>query len=234
VVEHEFETHARQFNWALNNCDIQTKWTLRIDADERLTPALCHELENLMAQHADSDVNGVSMEADLVFLGKTMRHGGHNKRKLMLFKTGIGEIEDREIDEHTQLLHGTSVYCKEKFVHYDFKNLSNWIGKLNWYAARETRDYINYINGKSMDVQGDQAISATRRRKYGLYYKFPKFIRPWLLFCYNYIFRLGILDGRAGYVYNYMYHYWYRSLVDAMILEYETTGVIPAKSGALK
>ncbi len=41
---HEFETHAKQFNWALSNLSINTKWVLRIDADERLTPELNQEI----------------------------------------------------------------------------------------------------------------------------------------------------------------------------------------------
>lgn len=45
------------------------------------------------------------------------------------------------------------------------------------------------------------------------------FIRSWLLFVYNYVVKLGFLDGKEGFVYHYMYHRWYRTLVDAKILE---------------
>lgn len=55
--------------------------------------------------------------------------------------------------------------------------------------------------------------------KYEVYYKFPMFIRSWLLFFYYYVIKLGFLDGREGFVYHYMYHMWYRTLVDAKILE---------------
>ena len=92
VYPHEFENYARQFNWAIDNCDIRSKWTLRIDADERFTPELCCELEAIMAAHDWDDINGVVMEAWLYFMGRCMRHGCRNKRKLMLFKTGIGRI----------------------------------------------------------------------------------------------------------------------------------------------
>ena len=49
--EHKFENYARQFNWGLDNTEIQTKWTFRLDADERLTPALCKELDALITAH---------------------------------------------------------------------------------------------------------------------------------------------------------------------------------------
>lgn len=225
VYYHPFENYARQFNWGLDNTDIATKWTFRLDADERLTPALCDELRQIIKEHSDDDVNGVTMEASLYFMGKIMKHGGPQKRKLMMFKTGIGRVEDRKMDEHTVLSHGTAVTCKEKFIHYDFKDLTFWINKLNWYATREMQDYYDYINGKSAQINAeDKTISAVRNKKFGIYYKFPLFIRCWLMFIYTYIFQLGFLDGKEGFIYHWMYHRWYRTLVDAKILEQRLTG----------
>jgi len=222
VLEHPFETYAVQFNWALDHGDIQTKWALRLDADERLTPALCEELAALTAQHDQDDVNGVIMEAWLYFMGKRLEHGPHRKRKLMLFKTGIGRIENRKMDEHTVLSCGTAVCAKERFIHYDFKNLDHWINKMNWYATREVQDYYDFISGKDAQIHAaDAVISNIRKKKFGFYYKMPMFLRCWMLFVYNYIFRLGFLNGKEGFVYSFMYHLWYRSLVDAKILEQE-------------
>lgn len=235
VYVHEFENYARQFNWALDNTNITTKWTFRLDADERLTPALCKELEDLANEHANDDVNGIVMESWLYFLGKKIRFGCHNKRKLMMFKTGFGRIEDRKMDEHTILSHGKSVNAKNRFIHYDFKNMTHWINKMNWYATREMQDYFEFKNGANCDIEGnDKVTSKIRKKKFGLYYKFPMFFRCWLLFIYNYIFRLGFLDGKAGFIYNYMYHRWYRTLVDTKIYEQKKFPKEFEKTGALK
>lgn len=221
VMFHPFENYAKQFNWALDNAKINTKWSFRLDADERLTPDLCDELSKIMKKHDSDDVNGVTMEAWLYFMGKKIRFGGHQKRKLMLFKTGIGRIEDRQMDEHTILSRGTSISSKNRFIHYDFKSMTQWIEKLNWYATRETMDYFDYLNGRNSSISSkdDKKISRLRGKKFKIYYKFPKFLRCWLLFIYYYIFALGFLDGRRGFVYHWMYHKWYRTLVDAKILE---------------
>lgn len=110
--EHPFENYARQFNWALDNTNITTKWTFRLDADERLTSELKIELSGLVQKYeSDDEVNGFTMEAWLYFLGHKIKHGCHTKRKLMMFKTGIGRIEDRKMDEHTILSHGRSVFA---------------------------------------------------------------------------------------------------------------------------
>lgn len=235
VYQHKFENYARQFNWALDNTNIDTKWTFRLDADERLTPELCKELEILVKENDQTDVNGVTMEAWLYFMGRKIKHGCHNKRKLMLFKTGIGRVEDRKMDEHTVLSRGTSVYAKNRFIHYDFKDLTHWINKMNWYATREMQDYYEFMDGKSAELTAeDQVISANRKKKYGFYYRFPMFLRSWLLFLYYYIFRLGFLDGKEGFVYHYMYHRWYRTLVDAKILEQSISRKPFEETGDLK
>lgn len=220
VMIHSFENYARQFNWALDHGNIDTKWTFRLDADERLTIELCEELEQLTRVHENDDVNGIVMEAWLYFMGRKIKYGCPNKRKLMLFKTGIGRIEDRKMDEHTVLKYGVSVCAKNRFIHYDFKDMTHWIHKMNWYATREMQDYFEYVEGKTQDIkEDDDTIALTRKRKFGIYYKFPMFIRAWFLFVYNYVFKLGFLDGKEGFVYHYMYHRWYRTLVDSKILE---------------
>ena len=235
IYFHEFENYARQFNWAIDNTNITTKWTFRLDADERLTPELCDELEQLALVHEHDDVNGIVMESWLYFLGKKIKHGCHNKRKIMMFKTGTGRIEDRKMDEHTILSCGTTVAAKNRFIHYDFKDMTHWINKMNWYATREMQDYFDFKNGASYEIDGNDAVTAKiRKRKFGFYYKLPLFVRSWLLFIYNYIFRLGFLDGKEGFIYNYMYHRWYRTLVDSKIYEQMKFPKEFEKTGALK
>ena len=72
-----------------------------------------------------------------------------------------------------------------------------------------------------------------RKKKFTVYYRAPMFFRAWLWFVYNYIFRLGFLDGREGYLYHYFESYWYRFLVDAKIYEYRKTGKMDSDLRAL-
>lgn len=232
IYQHKFENYAKQFNWGLNNTDINTKWTMRLDADERLTENLCQELLQVMEEHDKDNVNGVIMEADLYFMDHLIKHGGHKKRKLMFFKTGIGYIEDRKMDEHTLLKDGESIIARNRFIHYDYKNLTTFINKMNWYATREMQDYFEYNSTKG-EFQ-DSVIASTRKKKFGFYYKLPLFFRSWLLFIYNYIFKLGFLDGKEGFIYHYMYQRWYRTLVDAKIYEQMKYNVEFEETGDLK
>jgi len=235
VYVHPFENYARQFNWGIDNLNLTTKWLLRLDADECFTPALCEKLERLLAAHADDDVNGFMMEANFFFLGRHIRHGGPKKRKVMIVRVGHGRIEDRRMDEHTLVDSGRVLELTDRFDHYDFKNIDAFVSKLNWYATREMQDYFEHLQGISTSASalGDNAISSTRKKKFGFYYRLPLFLRPFLLFIYNYFFRLGFLDGKEGFIYHWLYQRFYRTLVDAKIYEqlknprpFEATGAL--------
>ena len=234
VLTHTFSYYAEQFNWGIENGSIDTQWILRLDADERFTPAVCAHCERLLAEHGDDDVNGIVIESDFFFLGRLMKHGGSKKRKIMLFRRGHGCIEDRKRDAHTILFDGRTVAISERFLHYDFKDLTSYVNKYNWYATREMLDYLAYAEGAAFDVNTDEKLRRHRKKKFTIYYRAPMFLRAWLWFMYNYYFRLGFLDGREGYLYHYFESYWYRFLVDAKLFEYRQTGKLPDKLTALK
>jgi len=224
VYFHEFEYYAKQFNWGIDNTDIDTEWIIRLDADERFTKELCEEVEKLIFENKDKPMNGIAMEADFFFLNRCMKHGPRNKRKMMMFKKNCGRIEDRRRDAHSVISEGFSVSTINRFLHYDFKNLDSYIKRYNWYATREMQDYIDFTNGAATDIKTDKAILKQRKKKFGFYYKMPRYFRAWMWFVYNYIFRCGFLDGKEGLVFCFLECYWYRFLVDAKIFEYEKCG----------
>lgn len=218
VYSHPFENYARQFNWGIDNTGIDTMWSLRLDADERFTPELCQKLEEEMKCHENDDVNGFVLEAWMIFMGKRLIHGGGQKKKLMVFKTGIGRIEDRKMDEHTLLSSGTAIEIKEKFLHYDFKDLTTYINKLNWYATREMQDYYEGAFPEKKFNASNAKIASTRNKK-TKYYKLPLFWRCLANFLYSYFIKGHFLNGKEGFIYSFLYHLYYRMLVDMKIYE---------------
>lgn len=137
----------------------------------------------------------------------------------MVFKTGIGRIEDRKMDEHTILSSGKELAIEEKFLHYDFKDLDTYVKKLNWYATREMQDYFEDRFTEAESLKGsDERIRSTRAKK-AKYYKAPMFLRCWLFFFYMYFVKGNCRNGREGRIYSFLYHLYYRLLVDAKIYE---------------
>ena len=220
IYQHPFENYGKQFQWAMDHTDIDTEWIFRFDADERLTPDSARELIRLCTENADTDVNGIIFTLEVVFLGRKLKHGGtYPFKKLCIFKRGMAYMEERSMDEQLVLTAGRSVEMKCVSEHHDFRDLTFWINKHNWYATRAAKDYFDF-KGKEDTYQNLDFPSKIRRIiKYKIYYKLPMRFRCWLYFIYRYVFRLGFLDGKEGFFYAFFQAYWYRLLVDAKIYE---------------
>ena len=226
VYQHEFINYSKQFLYGLNETGIDTTWVLRIDADERLTEASRAEVESLCETNMDTDVNGIILRFEVTFLGKKLRHGGiYPFRKLLVFKRGIGTIEDRYMDEHIVISEGRTVEVKNDSEHHDFKDLAYFIQKHNWYSSREVLDYIQNTELQNEDGKAlNHKAGVKRWIKFHIYYKLPMGMRAHLYYWYRYYIKLGFLDGKEGKIYAFMQAYWYRYLVDAKIYEYQKTG----------
>ncbi len=128
VIEHRpFVNYATQFNWGLNNTHIKTKWVLRLDADEQVTPGLASEIEQMLTIHDSDDINGFEFKCRIIFMGKWIKHGGTYPLIIpRLFRYGYGKVEMRKMDEHT-LIEGKVLRLSHDLVHYDFKGLHEWM-----------------------------------------------------------------------------------------------------------
>ncbi len=220
VVTHEpFLDYAKQFNWAIDNLNIQTTWVFRLDADEVVTPELRKELEEKLAQHHDDDVTGLMMRYKVSFLGRYLKHGGfYPFLKITIFKYGKGRFEDRAMGEHIVLSEGRCIDLKNDAIHYAFKSIDQYVLKHNWYATREVQDYFDVRSGRE-NAQLDGQPEKAKKLRDGLYYRLPMFLRAKLFFWYRYYLRLGFLDGTPGYIFAFLQAYWYSNLVDAKIYE---------------
>lgn len=224
VYSHEFINYAKQFLYGLNEMNICTTWVLRIDADERLTKESAAEIEELCRIHQSTEVNGLILRFEVNFMGRKLRHGGiYPFRKLLVFKRGIGTMEDRNMDEHIVLSEGRAIEVKYDSEHHDYKDLTYWIQKHNGYASREAMDYFEYK--KHGDAEQDEGLKGTARLKrwikFHIYYRLPMGMRAYLYYLYRYYIKLGFLDGKEGKIFAFLQAYWYRFLVDAKIYEVE-------------
>lgn len=223
VLQHAFVNQAVQFNWALENCDIQTDWVLRIDADEYIDNKNNLDLRRKLSELPE-DITGLIISRKIVFMGKALMHGGwYPKWNLRIFRTGIGTCENRWMDEHIVLSEGRAEQLQLDFVDDNLNDLSWWTTKHNNYAGREAVDYFLSL----MSLQENSGVEAKlfgneAERKRWLkkkYLNFPLFVRPLFNFIYRYFFLLGFLDGKEGLMWHFLQGFWYRFLVDAKIWE---------------
>jgi len=224
IYQHAFETHARQFDWAVQNANIQTEWVLRLDADERISPGLKEELlANLPG--IDKSITGIYVRRKVFFMGKWIRHGGYYPLWLLrIYRPGYAKIEDRFMDEHIVLLRGMALALRNDLEERNQKGLTEWIVKHNDYAAREAVDTVNFTAKDLINTSLQASFfgrQALRKRwlKNNIYLRLPLFIRPLLYFAYRYFLLLGFLDGKEGLIFHFLHGFWYRFLVDAKIYE---------------
>jgi glycosyltransferase involved in cell wall biosynthesis len=229
VVEHPFENHAAQFNWALENVSLNTEWVMKVDADEEFTEELADEIEEKL-DNLPEDINGVVLRRRVYFMGRWLKHGGKYPELLLrIFRVGHGMSEMKMMDEHLVITDGKTITFKNDFSDKNNKSLEWWISKHNWYSNKEVLDYQMNLEAKSSKNQDEDTKASFQAKvkrfikNYG-YYSLPKFLRAHLYFFYRYYILLGFLDGTEGKIYTFLQAYWYRFLVDSKIFECEKSG----------
>ena len=223
ILQNKWVNYATQFNWGLKNAPIKTEWIIRLDADELLLPELIEELRQKMPT-LDECVTGITLKRRHIFLGKWMKRGTYPVKLLRIFKNGKAICEERFMDEHIQLLEGTSVEMEYDFVDHNLNNISWWANKHVGYSIREAVDLLDIeldLTGSAATDEGrninEQAQS--KRMKKHKYARQPLFWRSFAYFCYRYFFKLGFLEGKEGFLWHFLQGWWYRTLVDAKIYE---------------
>lgn len=239
VYEHKFENHAAQFNWALENIDLNTVWVAKVDADEEFTPELVQEI-NEKLDNLPVNISGVILRRRVYFMGRWLKHGGKYPELLLrIFRVGHGMSEMKMMDEHLIITDGETVQFKYDFSDNNNKSLEWWTSKHNWYSNKEVLDQqMKDDEHNAEESIGETATSFQAKvkrfiKKHG-YYSLPKFFRAHLYFIYRYYFRLGFLDGREGKIYTFLQAYWYRFLVDAKLYECEKKDIRMKPQGDLK
>ncbi len=218
--ENAWINHAEQFNWALDNCKIETNWVLRMDADEYLLPNLETEILTKL-DTLDVTINGVEIYLKRFFLNKTMKRGLGKIKMMRLFRKGKARVENRWMDEHIELLEGQSIVFNGEFADDNLNTIGWWTTKHNGYSICEAIDLLdvefNLLNTAKSSNISEQAL---KKRKLKLkYIKSPLFLRSFGYFIYRYIFKFGFLDGKEGFLWHFLQGWWYRTLVDVKIYE---------------
>ena len=217
VVQHEWPgNQAAQFNWFIDNHEIASDWILRLDADEYLSGEAVKEITETLPS-LPQDVTGCVMKRDIIFLGRRIKHGKLKTIKLLrIWRTGKGRIENREMDEHAILTEGRSIELKNWFFDDNLNGIDAWIRKHIDYANRESKSQL--LN-EATTTEASATDMGARNKQKSRYYSLPKFWRGFMFFVLRYILLGGFLDGKQGFVWNFMQCWWYRTLVDVKIEE---------------
>lgn len=223
-------SHSTQVNWALDQLSLlphaneKSKWVMRIDADEILTPELVAQIEQTLPNVPD-EIHGISCIRKMVFQGKLIRFGGVGSNRVMrIFRHGFGQSESRWMDEHIKI-EGKTIALSGAMIDDNLRSLAWWIEKHNGYSSREAVDLLNlqYQFSAQNSVASlsleNSSIGLKRWIKENVYAKLPGGARSLAYFMWRYIFMLGFLDGARGTQFHFFQALWYRYLVDCKVAE---------------
>lgn len=174
VIQHPFKNYTAQKAYALEKAS--NDWIIFVDADEVVTSPLQNEIIDT--------VNGPKEHAAYWFRRKFMfqdtrlRYSGwQTDKNYRLFRKSKVKFSEKRIVHETLEVNGTSGILKEKLTHYCYRNFNNYKGKMLCYGR----------------LKAKEAIVQNKRFSFGLL-----LFKPTYKFMYNYIVRLGMLDGMKG------------------------------------
>jgi glycosyltransferase involved in cell wall biosynthesis len=220
VVVHPFDTHARQWAWALGTQPIRTDWVLALDADQRVTPQLAAAIAAATADPTAAAVTGYFLARRQVFRGRWIRHGGYYPKYLLkLFRKDAVALDETDLVDHHFSVNGPTRRLTGDLVE-DNRNeaaIFDWVAKHNRYARLQAREELQRSSARSVRWFGNPDERTGRLKQ--LWARLPLYVRPTLYFLYRYFVRLGFLDGKEGLIFHFMQAFWYRLLVDINIDE---------------
>src|SRR4051812_43458995 len=180
VFSRPFDTHGKQWAFAVTQTDISTAWVLRLDADYFVTPELRNEISRL---DPSAPVSAYKIAFDYAVCGQRLRASLY-PANTVLFRAGRATPVDRG---HTEIwtIQGAVAELKERILHDDRKRVADWIMAQGRYV---TREYSH--------LRAAQQLRLTDK------IRLRPPLMPLLSFLYSFFFKGLFLDGRAGLFYS--------------------------------
>ena len=189
--------YAGSKNSAIARCT--GTWILSLDADEELSPELQRQIRTLLPTNPPVDAYYIRRRN--LFLGRWIKHGGfYPDAKLRLFRrkaanfTTPPQFEDRPVHE-TIVFDGEASTLDYDIIHHVYPTIETCIEHMDRYSSL----------GSGLLVQSGRVSRSLPA------FVANVFVIPRLTFLWNYLFRLGFLDGREGlllHLYHAMYTSW--------------------------
>ena len=176
VYQREWPGYIDQKNFALSKA--KNDWILSVDADEEISQSLQYEIKREIEKQDAKD--GYRIPRRSFYQGRWIKHSGfYPDRQLRLFRRNKGYWVGKRVHERVHV-NGEIGLLKKDLLHYPYKGT---------------------ISGQVQTVDKFSSLLAENRFQEGERYSlFLLLLRPPIKFIEVYFFRLGLLDGLAGFI----------------------------------
>jgi glycosyltransferase involved in cell wall biosynthesis len=179
-IQNKFENYSSQRNFAISQA--KNDWILFLDADERLTPALKNEI--ITTVNINETFSAFLFSRTFMFEDKVLHFSGNQTDKIFrLFNKNQAEYtKDRLVHEKLKV-NGKIGVLKNKLIHYSYSSFQTYKSKTIRYGKFKAQE--KFIKKQKPSV-------------------LLHFLHPAYNFLFNYIVRLGFLDGKKGMIICYL------------------------------
>ena len=178
VLKRKFDNFSEQKNYAISQA--KNDWVVFFDPDEEVSQDMAQEiLEALKTPKAIA----YYVKRELYFMGKRIKYSGFQTDWVIrVFKKEHCQFNGDLVHE-TLDANGTTSKLKTRLPHHTYKNFDDYTSKLHHYSALQAR------------------MMYEKKKKPNL---FHFLFRPCYRFWHQYLLRLGILDGKEGFILAYI------------------------------
>jgi len=174
LIEREFVSYSSFKNWAIARATHP--WVLIVDADERVTEALCAEIRGVLAGPPSLDAYRLPREP--YFLGRRIKYSGWNTAApVRLFRRDVCQYNNHRVHESIEVATGKVGKLRGKLLHFTCQCLTAYLANVNRYTTWSAEDMYE----------------AGRRAR-----PLDFLVRPPFRFLQDYVVRGGFLDGGPG------------------------------------
>jgi glycosyltransferase involved in cell wall biosynthesis len=180
LIQNKFIDFTSQRNLAIDNAKMD--WILFLDADERIPKKLKDEiLETIQNKKAN---NAYYFYRKFMFKGKPLHFSGwQTDKNFRLFKRGKARYKSERLVHETLDVIGPVGILKNKLIHYSYNDYTYYRGKMISYGKLRAKELFQ------------NKMKPTFVHSY---------FKPIYKFLYDYIIRLGFLDGKKGIIICYL------------------------------
>lgn len=174
VYQRVFDNFSAQKNYAISL--TKNDWVTFFDLDEKVTDALAKEIVEVSK---NPKAIAYFVKREYHFMGKKIKYSGFQSDRVIRFFNKNHCSYNGNLVHETIDAEGKTAHLKNESPHYTYQSFDHYLGKLHQYSSLQAQ--MLYEKGKKPT-----------------FYHFA--FRPFYRFWHQYFIRLGILDGKEGFI----------------------------------
>ena len=177
VFQREFDNFSAQKNFTISKAN--NDWVIFFDPDEEITKPLAEEIISVLTNTSSV---AYFIKRESYFMGKRIKYSGFQTDWVVrLFNKNHSKYDGNLVHEVLET-EGKTSKLKNRLPHHTYKSFDDYSDKMHRYSA--LRAQMLYDKKKKPTLSGF-------------------LFRPFYRFWHQYLIRLGILDGKEGFILAY-------------------------------